>query len=467
MNRRKFLRRTTASVGVVAVAGCGGQQGETTPTDTDSSGGEGTPTDTVGTTASGGDWPDLDGKRVLFLTEEGTEQGRETLNQVASDFNDATGADAKVETLGADELNQRTTQLIQAGDPPELVAQPMSVAHFYGAEALAPLNGAVERFRNRYGELDDVERVQIDGDDYFSVLWGGANQYFYRDDVIDSEPETWDQLLTIAEENHGEQDLSGTYVAAGQSICVDVEVMGWGYSNGAQTLQWDGDTIVPAIDKGSNREKWIEVFEYFDRLHEYSPEAADGGCSSQINALADGNAATGMYPGARPKIQAAERGRDFAGNLRATIQPKKESHTTVGNPEGLLSFAGSNTEAAQVFADFLYQPKYYFDMLMIAPLHNAPPQPLRDNDQFRTRLTDGLHESWSEQDVERSLERSKYILNPAIETDPGNSVGRLVLRSQVLSQIKNEVLIQDKDPGQAIDDNVPQLAEMLEDAQES
>jgi len=454
MDRRQFIKTTAVSTGIVGISGCAGQDSENG--------------DTAGSTDSNGDWPDLSGEEVVFLTEEGTEQGRQTLNQMASDFNDATGAEANVETLGAGELNQRTTQLVQAGDPPELVAQPMSVAFFYGTEALAPMNGAVQQFQDRYGELKDVEQVQIDGDNYFSVLWGGANQYFYRDDVVNSNPETWDQLLTIAEENDGQEDLSGTYVAAGESICVDVEVMGWGYSNGAKTLQRQDDgTIVPAIDKGENRQKWIETFEYFDQLHEFSPEAADAGCTAQINALADGQSATGMYPGARPKLQAAQRGREFAGNLRATLQPERESPTTVGNPEGLLSFADSNTEAAQVFVDFLYQPKYYFDLLMIAPLHNAPPQALRENDQFMELLGDELHESWSEQDIERSLDRSQFIQNPAIETDPGNQVGRLVLRSGVLSQIKNQVLIGGKDPGQAIDDNVPQLAEMLSDAQES
>jgi ABC-type glycerol-3-phosphate transport system substrate-binding protein len=411
-----------------------------------------------------GEWPDLNGERVLLLTEETSEQGIEIFSRITSDFNEATGAEANVEHLAPNELNQRLTQLIQAGDPPELVQQPSALAVFYGQESLAPVNEAVSGFRDQWGELQDNVRIQLDGDDYFAPLWRATSEYWYRDDVVDTHPETWDDLLTAAENADGTDGLAGTFSAHGQTICVDLEVLGWGYSNGARTLEWDGDQVTEALT--SYQEEWVEVLEFFDQLYEYSPDAADAGCSEQINAIADGISATGFYPGARPKIQAIRREREFAGDVRAALQPSKESHVTYGDPEGLMTFQGSNTDAAQTFIEFLYQPDYYLDILMITPLHNSPPKAVADTDQMQSRFDEELPDAWTQEDIDRTIERNDYISNPAIETSPPNKIGRVVLNSQVLSQMKFQTVIEGVDPETAIQNAAAELDEAAQEAQE-
>jgi ABC-type glycerol-3-phosphate transport system substrate-binding protein len=474
MDRRKFIKNAGLGSGALFVTGCvgngdggdGGDGDDSGDGGGDGDGGDGGDGGSDGDGGGDGDgeWPDLDGKRVLLLTEETSEKAVNILSRVTSDFNDATGADAQVEHLGANELNQRLTQLVQAGDPPELVQQPSALTVFYGTDSLAPVNDAVAAFEDRWGELQDNVRIQFDGDDYFAPLWRATSEYWYRDDIVDTHPETWDDLLTAAENADGTDGLAGTYSAHGQSICVDIEVLGWGYSNGARSLEWDGDQVVEALT--STKDRWVEVLEFFQELYQYSPSAADAGCSEQINAVTDGISATGFFPGARPKIQSIRREREYAPDVRAALQPKKESHVTYGDPEGLMTFQGSNTEAAKVFVDFLYQPKYYIDILMITPLHNSPPKAVAESDVMQNRLEEDLSDAWTQEDIDTTIERNDFISNPAIETDPPNSVGRVVFRSQALSQMKFDAVIEEKDPEVAIEDAASTLSDMVLDAQE-
>ena len=467
MDRRKFLRTTGVGSGAVLVTGCMGNDGGDAGND-GNSGGDGGSGDGGGSGDSNdtgdGEWPDLDGKRVLLLTEETSEEAIEIFSRLTSDFNEAAGADAQVEHLAPDELNQRLTQLVEARDPPELVQQPSALTVFYGTESLAPVNDAVAGFGDQWGELQDNVRIQLEGDDYFAPLWRATSEYWYRDDIVDTHPETWDDLLTAAEEADGAEELAGTFSAHGQTICVDLEVLGWGYSNGARTLEWEGDQVTEALT--STQEEWVEVLEFFNELYQYSPDAADAGCSEQINAIADGISATGFYPGARPKIQAIRREREFAEDVRAALQPAKESHTTYGDPEGLMTFQGSNTDAAETFIEYLYQSDYYLDILMMTPLHNSPPKSVADTEQMQARFDEELPDEWTQEDIDTTIERNDYISNPALETDPPNEIGRVVLDSQVLSQMKFQIVIEGADPATAVEEAAAELDEIAQEAQE-
>jgi len=467
LQRRNVLKLVGASsVGLGSLAGCVGGQDGGNGGDSDGGGGDGQDSD--GGTTADGDWPDLSGQELHFLTDENSSDMQDFFGRVAQDFEEATGASVQMEFgQQGTSVEQRLAQLLQAGDPPELFTTSVSQGTrlVYQRDILRPLNPVMEDVSSEYSEPITGARLTRDDDDYLIPWTASGDALWYRADIFDEGPETWDDMLAQAEKHDDQNGTRAYFQPAKQDFCTLIVLLSWAYTNEARVAQRQDGEVQIIMGEGKYRERWVETLEFMKELHQYAPLAADASCAEQVQAVASGAAASTPYP-ARVKINAIDTKPEMASDLHPTLIPKKRTHITNGVVEGLVSFDGSNGEVADTYVDFLFEDDYLMEFYNVTPVHLGPPyQAIQESDRYQ-ELLDNLPEQWSREDVEISFEQNEKMLSLATETDPPNPYAGAISGSGHLSQMAHDVLVNDADPGAVVDETASKVAQALEDAKE-
>jgi ABC-type glycerol-3-phosphate transport system substrate-binding protein len=364
--------------------------------------------------------------------------------------------------------SQRIAQLLQAGDPPEVYLTSVAAASEFLSEGVAgAVDTAFGNVTDQFGSLGDNFRLTEDGSDYMLPSWASTGNYWYRGDIYTEAPTTWDKALEQAKQADGTQGLAGGWVSAGSSICTDLQLMGWIYSNGGTIASRQNGELQIAMDKGSNRESWVETLDYLKELHDYSARNADTGCGDQSQALATETSAASWKTGSRPKNQSVIQEKSFAGDIEVVVQPQPSSgaaNKTVGLVEGFVTFEQANTEAAQRYLEFLYQPKYLTPLYFLTPMHNLPPyEGLRQSDPYQERLDELIsNKGWTQDDADKLFAGLDKAQTMAGETEPPNFKIGSILSSRGLSEILYETVINDRDSGTVVDEYASEFKSMIQ-----
>jgi ABC-type glycerol-3-phosphate transport system substrate-binding protein len=428
-------------------------------------GGESTAETTTGTTSGsgGGEWPDLSGESLHFLTNENEQRMQDFFNGVAADFQADTGADVRMEfvPLGSSG-SQRVSQLIQAGSPPDIYSESISQAtEFIGGETriIRPLNEAMERVADQLGPASENARMVFDGDDYMIPWTFSGDTLWYRADVFDAEPTTWDIMLEQAEAHDG-SETRAYFGPAGDNFCSMLILQAWAYSNDCRILQRDdAGAVTFVMTESPYRERWVETIEFMQQLQEFSPIAADAGCSQQITAIQTEQAASTPYP-ARVKSAAIEQSPGVAENLTSTLMPAKRSHTSVGLVEGLISFEGANDAAVNAFIEYLFQPSVIQGFYSTTPVMLLPPYEEYLDNEFQS-VIDGFDPLWTDRDVEMQFEQNRQMLSLGFETSPPNVYAGSLLGTGALQSLVHTTLVNDADASEAVTTAAEQLEAKL------
>jgi ABC-type glycerol-3-phosphate transport system substrate-binding protein len=425
----------------------------------------------------GEDWPDLSGQSVHVITEMGTPEQQEYWNELAAAFTEATGANVNMEYAGIGTgYRERLTQLLQAGDPPEVThTGQQDHVTFANSGQAGDLTPAVEFFEDYYDTELTAERGGVIFDDthYLLPLFINADLYHYREDIIgdrdDSFPETWDDVLTMAEEyDEGQGGMRADYFPLGQNDCIKYYVISAGFSNGANICGRDGDGNVQIVmDNDENRPRWVEVMDYWKERAQYAQLDTQGGCSSMAGAIPAQLTFAGQYFGNRPKIQSVEQEMPFAADVREAHNARQEGmegEPVLGLLQGVGSFAEADTEAANEYIKFMSQEEWLFDFLMLDPVHNAPIFPeVAEHEEYQTRL-ENMPDAWSDRDLQAHLSETNRQTFPQ-ETQPPNPYTGALFSADPLWQLGWNVLQEDMDSGEAIDQCASSLRDVLADAQ--
>lgn len=493
-NRRVVLK-TLGAGGIAGLAGCiGGQDGgsdggggETSPTPTPGDS-EGTPTpsdsngETTGT-PSNGDWPDLSGEEVHFMTDASSEPAKNFWNTVRDEFKQATGANIKMEYVGIGGSSaQRLSQLLQAGDPPEVfTANGGNVASLYNAGVLAPVDDALESATEQVGAPDDGARIVADDKNWLVPMWTNHANYFYRDDLVDqygpdNPPETWADMVEFAQLVDENTDLQGTYIpAASDPNQQSVHTLSWFFPTGVDFMKREGGQIKLNYDSGKAKDTYVQVLNHAKELHSLGPSASDSTYTTWSNSLPAGSVGTVMYPGFRPIVKSNRRSQPFASNVRnipgVPSPDGSGDNVAEATTEGLVTFKQANVEAASVFMDFLLQPEMIMDIYFdLTPVHNVPAfEQIRNGDTYTSRL-EALPEefggTWRMESIKNYQEPPGGIITRANDISPPNPYVGASYQNQHVANIMTRVLINDEDPATVIDDVAPQHAKSLQEAQQ-
>jgi hypothetical protein len=481
VDRRKILQAIGGTVGVAGMAGCSGEgNGNSNGNENGNDNGNGNGDDSTPTEGDS-EWPDLSGEEIHFVTDSASDDYRDLFGQVKEDFEAETGATLNIEYAQHGDAKQEIlARQLQAGDPPEVFdGNSAEVADLYTQGLLNPVNNVIEALEatETFGELIDSARVLDKEGNNLVVNDGGTmGTHWYRTDIVDFVPETWDEQLEWAEEAHQSSETAyGFYVPTGEENCVNYFYQAYGWNNGARIAERnDSGEVEIVMDQGEYRDRWVETLEYLDQLHEFSPTASDATCSTMINTVPTQEAAACYYPGARPKQQSIERGHEWApqldplpGNPEApndSIYPDISQNLSSGGFGGFVVLDGSNVEGGQTFLEYYYK-SYGVEHFVQDIIHYTPGawSNLPESEEYQSYLDD-VDPAWEEDDIEQALDAVNHCIDAPNETRPPYPGGGSIHTANLLPRMGYQVLVEGKPAGQAVDDIAPQCREIIEES---
>lgn len=484
---RRTVIKTLGASSIVGLAGCsggsggGGDGGDGGGSGGGSSGSGGSGGGTSGS-SNGGEWPDLSGTEVHFMTDASSDPAKNFWNGVADKFKQATGAKVNMEYVGiGGSSSERLSQLLQSGDPPEVfTANGGNVATLYNENVLEPVNDALSKAEDKAGKPDEGARIVAEDKDWLVPLWTNHANYFYRDDLVDqynadNPPETWDDMVEFAKLVDENTDLRGTYIpAASDPNQQSVHTLSWFFPTGEDFMTREGDKVVLNYDSGSARDAYVQTLKHAKEMHSFGPTASDSTYTTWSNALPANSVGTVMYAGFRPIAKANRREQPFAENVRnipgVPAPDGSGDNLAEATTEGLVTFKQANTEAAKVFMDFLLQPDVIMDIYFdLTPVHNVPTfEQIRSGDTYQSRLEklpDTSGGTWRMESIKNYQEPPGGIVTRANDISPPNPYVGASYQNEHVANIMTEVLVNDKDPEAAIDDVAPKHQQTLDEAQ--
>jgi ABC-type glycerol-3-phosphate transport system substrate-binding protein len=393
-------------------------------------------------------------------------------------FEEATGATVNMEYSGlGSSIEERLTQLIQAGDPPEVrPVTGISRTSLYTNQGITePVTDVIEDIEEMYDEeMPERRRHIVDGEDYMVPIAQAIKINWFRPDRGGdmTERPTWDDFLSWARDADDPSGTRGTYVPVGGGFCPDTDILSWAYSNDTKMAGRDENGEVQIVmGEGEHRERWIEVMEYLNELYEYSAPATDSSCSTLVQVIPGEIAYSVRYGGSRQKIQAIQQEKEFAESLSNSIQPKAPdgSHTAWQTVEGMTTYQGANVEAAKTFMRFAFQLEHQVNFFSSTPglaLHAPSPwEGIRGSDPYQDHINNDLPDAWKDEDKETVLNTSREAtMSIPGETEPPNPYAGALLSSNHVTDLTYDVLVNDRDPAEAVDDWAQELQNVLDQA---
>ncbi len=483
VQRRRFLKSVGATSGVLAMAGCFGEDDDLVDNGDDANGDDGddgTQEEVVGDDEDvdtddidPDEWPDLEGQEVHILTQESSEPYQEYWQWLAARFNQATGAYVRMEYTGFGVgLQERIAQLIQGGDPPELshLGHP-GVATYGHLGLLADHTEAVEYWEDRWGEIPEGSRYLQDGVDQFLPILTNVHTLWYRDDVFDEVPDTWEKHLAMAEENdEGEGGIRGTaLMMSPEENTPQIGIYSAGWSNGVQFFDREGgDGEVIPVFHDDYLDETVETLEYYRELYQYSDDLLDLSGGDYIQLVGNERAYANAWVGSRPKFYGEDQ--EFGGDIRPCPFPTREEGnlTPWGHNQGYTAFEESDTEAAMEFLKFWAEPEnliggphagFYF----ADPIHNAPViEEIRDHELYQEQL-DQLPDYWNVPE-DLNFDWIEYGTELPAETEPPNEHVGLIYDSLEMTELLRDVCVREEDPEEACQNRAENIRQIIESA---
>lgn len=403
------------------------------------------------------------------ITSDTEESVQNFYNNVGEEFSNETGAEVNFEFLGfADEgVVPRVTQLVQGGNPPEIVAEDPSVAAgFLGEDMLNPLDSAMDEITNQYGDPTEAMRLTTDDTTYTVPFINSYIHWWYRNDLSDIEPADWESCIEYVQdvdENAG--DIYGTYIPTGSGLHAEIHNLAWAYSNGTTLVREENGELTSNLE--ADRDKWRETLEHLQTLYQYAPTGSDSSFDTLINAIPTEQAASNPYVGARPKNASIDK--DFAesvDNLELMPMNADDGMGFVGG-NALFSIGGSNQELANEFVEFLFQEDYYYQLFegeIFAPVHYTSPYPtVRESDRYWNALRENTPDAWSDEQIERvtyGAEENELVTLAQEVGVPNPHMGD-IQGSELISSMFANVLDNDEDIDAALDEAHTELNDIM------
>lgn len=440
LNRRKVLQTVGATGLGTTIAGCSSSEG-TTQTTTSSN-------------------KKFAGQHLTFVTEETSDAFRDFYSEIRRGFEEETGATVNIDYAGfGNGAVERAAQLAQAGNPPELLqTSSTQAAKIFSQGQLASLGEVMDTLTDRFGQPNENYLLEFNEDQYFVPLWGSVGQYWYNSAVYDEKPDTWPKALTQAKKNDGANGIPGAFVSTGQSYCTETQFYAHAKANGVSFCKLDGDNVKFVMDEGPNRKRAIQTLNWMNKLHNYSTENSGAGCSAMSQAIATESGHAAFYPGARLKNTAIQQEKEFASDLKLSLNPKPDtssgSHDTYTINDGLCTFKNSNVELAKRFMEYLYRLDTMMTMYYLTPFHNLPAFPkIFETDQYKSRAKEVFNNTpWTEESFNTIREQAKMGNFLVTETSQPNPAAGTVIGTGFGSRATFRACVQDEDPGKIVDD---------------
>lgn len=478
LDRRRFVEGM--GTGLMALtAGCVGGDGDGGDDGgTSGSGGDG------GDGGSGGDGGGDDGyqvDRIHVLMDYANDAWQDRWeNEIIPGFKEETGVSVNMEYVGFQgSSEQRLQTLMQSGDFPNSYqgsqTETADVIINGNAVPVTDVNEDLQEINGEY--VWDPSLIEGKGEQwYIPHLTYTVGTISYRTDIFDTlglEPaETWDDLLTNAEviDNDGDIDARGYNVGGTKSGQATSEFRTHLRCAGGGVFGWKSDSQEEA-EVLFDKDRVVETLEYMNQLAQYSPDPSQTTWTASLKYWPAGQVAQCWHLNAWTAGIAAGAGVDaIAKNTDITPTPIKEGSDPADR--GFISPDNAtvlDTEGSQATKDFF---RHVYDSqertianLLQEPMRMAPPYAdIIENDAYKNSETmqqyDGhLHylNKKNQEEVMPKLQSPERPVTPAT---------RFVLRSPLLAEMVNRVLVAGDSPSAAYDEARSRLENRLAEGKE-
>lgn len=432
--RRRFLQ-SAGSATIVAAAGCTGGSND------------GANDDKGTTVGSAGDGNVQQSNTIKYLSDRG--DSKQVIDQIISEFenNHDYTVDVTYTSKGTS-TDEQLQKMKAANNPPDIVFDTSADAYRYQRNGnLAPVSEAV-----RGMGLPDP--VNVGGESYFAATMVEPLMGWYRNDLYNENPTTWETWQSEAKRITEQEDINGYVVQSGQTNNADTQITQYHWQNDVNIYSGPSDNIEVTIDNEDNRQAAVETYEWIQQMAEYSPNGAGWEWGDAIGALQQENAAAIMSVGGLPILTIASNRPDLVDKLSPTAFPVpngKGQDKWWAYMEGHVVWKhGSATEGAKEFVKFFSESDKFMDFVLSAPLFQFPPtKEGLNSDAVKNNETIQQHQDVMDL-VRNNWDAFTSILATGDDGAP-NIVAADAYGQQVFGQSAEQMLVGGKSPDQTVD----------------
>lgn len=392
---------------------------------------------------SGGD----NGETIRYLSDRG--DSSDVVDDIIAEFEEEYDYTVEVTyTSRGTSTDEELSQMLAAGDPPDLVFDTSADAYRYQRDGdLAPVTEAVQ-------DVGLPDPVNVDGDSYFAPTMVEPLMGWYRSDLYEENPTTFETWQSEAQRLSEEEDIDGFVVPTGGTNHADTFTTQHLWQNDVEIYGGPSDDIEVTIDQGDNRERAEEAYAWLQSMNEYAPNGSGWEWGDGTQALQQENAAALMSVGGLPILTIRENRPDLVENLAPTAYPIPDGN---GQDEWwaymeghVVRNDGEATEGAQEFARFFSESDRFFDFVLSAPLFQWPPTEELMNDD-RMSENEILAEHQDAVDLVRdNWDAFTTVLATGDEGAP-NIVAADAYSNQLLGQSAEQMIVGGQSPAETVD----------------
>lgn len=424
---RRRLLQSTGVAATLGVAGCLGGKGGKGSGSGDGSGGDGSNT-------------------IKYLSDRG--DSKEVVDEIISEFEQEHEYTVEVTyTSKGKSTDEQLQKMKAAGNPPDIVFDTSTDAYRYQRNGnLAPVTDAIQG-----SGLPDP--VNVDGESYFAATMVEPLLGWYRNDIYSTKPTTWEEWMAEAKRVTEEHDIQGYVVQTGQTNNADTQITQYHWQNDVTIYDGPSSDIEVTIDKGENKTRAVETYQWVKEMAEYSPNGSGWEWGDAIAALQQENAAAAMSVGGYPILVISGNRPDLVENLSPTAFPipdGKAQDKWWAYMEGHVVWKhGDATEGAKKFVDFFSKSDKFLDFVLSAPLFQFPPtKEMLDRDKVKNNEMIQKHQPVMDL-IRDNWDAFTSVLATGTDGAP-NIVAANAYSQQVFGQSAEQMLVGGKSPEETV-----------------
>ncbi|MFW5895825.1 MAG: ABC transporter substrate-binding protein, partial [archaeon] len=295
---------------------------------------------------------------IRYLSDRG--DSSDVVDDIISEFEDEHDYTVEVTyTSRGTSTDEELSQMLAAGNPPDLVFDTSADAYRYQRDGdLATVTEAVQ-------DVGLPDPVNVDGDSYFAPTMVEPLMGWYRTDLYEENPTTFETWQSEAQRVTEDEDIDGFVVPTGGTNHADTFTTQHLWQNDVEIYGGPSDDIEVTIDQGDNRDRAIEAYDWIQSMNEYAPNGSGWEWDDGTQALQQENAAALMSVGGLPILTIRENRPDLVENLAPTPYPIPEG----GEQDKWWAYMeghvvrndGEATEGAQEFTRFFSESDRFLD----------------------------------------------------------------------------------------------------------
>ena len=387
------------------------------------------------------------GGTIQYLSDRG--DSKDVIDDIIAEFENEHDYSVEVTyTSKGTSTDEQLQKMKAAGNPPDIVFDTSSDAYRYQRDGnAAPVSEAVQGTG-----LPDP--VNVDGESYFAPTMVEPLMGWYRNDLYEENPTTWESWTSEAQRVTENNDIDGYVVQSGQTNNADTATTQYLWQNDVNIYAGGVDSIEVTIDNDDNRAAAVETYEWLQQMAEYAPNGSGWEWGDGIAALQQENAAALMSVGGLPILTIESNRPDLVENLSPTAFPVpdgKGQDKWWAYMEGHVVWdEGEQTEGARQFVEFFSKSDRFMDFVLSAPLFQFPPtKEGLNSDAVKNNETIQQH-----QDVMDLVRDNWDAFTTVLATgDDGapNIVAADAYGQQLFGQSAEQMLVGGKSPGETVD----------------